>query len=183
MNAGKLKESLGFLGLSVAEMSQLLGVSLRSAQRWVYGESDIPSSAQRAIEAWCFLHHLGLPWRPDGYPLLNLEPELINDQLRLHKDNTKQLTDLLTKVQARGGPAAPWSVNLSARKATLENMWVSFYPLPDGGFAPQSYGRNDRHVDVVRDQSLLEDAFACIADALAKARKRAIEADWKLVEI
>lgn len=183
MDAGKLKESMGFLGLSVAEMSQLLGVSLRSAQRWVYGESDIPSAVQRAIEAWCFLHYLGLPWRPDGYPLLNLEQGLINNQLHIHEGNAKQLADLLRKVETRGGPAAPWSVNLSARKATLENMWVSFYPFPGGGFAPQSYGRNDRPVDVIRDKLLIEDAFACIADALAKARIRAIEADWKLVEI
>lgn len=103
MNAGKLKESLGFLGLSVAEMSQLLGVSLRSAQRWIYVESDIPSAVQRAIEAWCFLHYLGLPWRPDGYPLLNLEQGLINNQLHIHEGNTKQLPVTPLSVQMVNG--------------------------------------------------------------------------------
>jgi hypothetical protein len=183
MNAGTLKESLGFLGLSIAELAQLLGVSLRSTQRWVYGESDVPNAAQRAIEAWCFLHHLGLPWRPDGYPLLNLEPEFVNGKYRLHTDNTKQLAKLLAKVEARGGPAAPWTVNLSERKATLENMWVSFYPLSDGSFSPQSYGRSDTAVDVARDRVLLEDAFSCIARALFKERTKALEANWTLVEI
>jgi hypothetical protein len=46
-------------------------------------------------------------------------------------------------------------------------MRVTFYRLANGGFAPQSFARTDIPVDLNRDRSLLEDAYACIARALA----------------
>jgi hypothetical protein len=53
-------------------------------------------------------------------------------------------------------------------RAELGPLQVSFYKLRSGGFAPQSYWRSDGSADLQRDWSLIEDAFACIADALAK---------------
>ncbi|MDA1101716.1 MAG: hypothetical protein O2967_22370 [Proteobacteria bacterium] len=95
------------------------------------------------------------------------DPEQIAEQIALYRRHAINLDALIQKVEARGGPAAPWHVDLKKRQATLGPVWVSFYPLVNGGFSPASYSRSDDHPDLKRDWTLLEDA--CIAKAIAKA--------------
>lgn len=84
-------------------------------------------------------------------------------------DPIDDLDAVIQKVKARGGPAAPWHVDLKKRRATLGPIELSFYPLVGGGFSPQFYRRSDQDHDIMRDRPLLEDAFVCIANAISKA--------------
>ena len=181
MNNGNLKESLVYLGISATELADLLDVNIRTVQRWVSGVTEIPMSTERVLEAWSLLQRLGLPWRPDGNHLLSLND--LRSQVELHKANALEIANLIRKLNARGGAAAPWAVNLSAKKATLEKMWVSFYILPNGGFSPQSYGRTDKKIDIHRDKELIEDAIVCIAEEIGKQHKKQLEANWEVVNI
>jgi len=181
MNNGHLKESLAYLGISTHELAVMLDINIRTVQRWVSGVSEIPTSTERVIQAWSLLQKLGLPWRPDGDHLMSLHD--LRRQVELHKANSLEIANLIEKVNARGGAAAPWTVNLSTKKATLEKMWVSFYILPNGGFSPQSYGRTDKEIDVRRDKELIEDAIVCIAEAIGKQHRKQLEANWEAVSI
>ena len=90
------------------------------------------------------------------------------EQIAIARAASMDLASLLNKVNERGGPAAPWMVDLKAGRATLNSIQVSFYRLPNGGFSPQSYCRSGDSVpDLRRDWTLIEDAFACIANAIA----------------
>ena len=71
---------------------------------------------------------------------------------------------VLQQVAARGGPTEPWQVNLGACDATLGLMKVYFY-FTSEGFAPNSYSGFE--IDTEQDCQLLEDAYACIAKAIA----------------
>ena len=95
--------------------------------------------------------------------------EKFAEQIALYRQHAINLASLIQKVQTRGGPAAPWRVDLKKRQATLGPVRVSFYPLGNGGFSPASYSRSDNFPDLERDWTLLEDAFACISNAIAKA--------------
>jgi transcriptional regulator with XRE-family HTH domain len=183
MQSSSLRESLVTLGLNIQELADLLGINVRTVQRWLSGEVDIPKSIECVVNAWMYLNQLGLPWRPDGFSVSLLSVEEVKSQLILHMENTKELAKIIKKVQARGGPAAPWSVDLSAKKATLGDVWVRFYILSNGSFSPQSYGRFDKFPDVDRDQSILEDAYVCIAEAIATRNKKYKDADWSSVDI
>jgi hypothetical protein len=80
------------------------------------------------------------------------------------------LDEVLKRVAARGGPVAPWTVDLKKRSATLAGvMVVYFHPSPDGHFSPAWYGRIDRAPNQARDLPLVEDAMACIAEEIAHA--------------
>jgi hypothetical protein len=73
---------------------------------------------------------------------------------------------VLERVAARGGPTAPWRVNLDAGRATLELMTVCFYlTAGEYGFAPNSYSGFE--IETEQDCELLEDAYACIVKAVA----------------
>lgn len=181
MNSGKLKESLALLGIDSQELALFLEVNPRTVKRWMGDEISVPTRIVRLLEAWILLHKIGLPWRPDGEKFIT--PNVLKQQIALHNQAVLELTEIIKKVKKRGGPAAPWVVNLGMKRAILEKMWISFYVLPNGGFAPQSYGRSDRNPDFDRDRPLLEDGFVCIAEAIANERKKLIEAKWDLVEI
>ena len=181
MNSGKLKESLALLGIDSQDLAHFLDVNLRTIKRWMADEISIPTGVIRLFEAWIMLHKIGLPWRPDGEKFIT--PNALKQQIALHNQAVLELTEIIKKVNKRGGPAAPWVVNLGMKRATLEKMWISFYTLPNGGFTPQSYGRSDRNPDFERDRPLLEDGFVCIAEAIAKERKKLKEAKWDLIEI
>jgi hypothetical protein len=183
MQTGNLKESLVTLGLSTQEAASLLGVNMRTIQRWLGGDVDIPVSVAHVMQAWLYLNKLGLPWRPDGYSVSLISAEEMRNQLLLHIQHVSDLADILKKVKNRGGPATPWNVDFSSKKATLGDIWVRFYKLPNGGFSPQSYGRYDKTPDLDRDKFILEDAYACIAEAIASRNKEYKEADWLSVEI
>ena len=156
--------TLNSLGLSQAAAARLLSVNPRTVRRWVESPGEISGPAEQALRAWQRLHSYGLPWSPDGVDLVECDPE----QVARHRLHTLKLDVLLERVRKRGGPAAPWVVDLDKGKAALGSLEVTFYKLPSGGFSPQSYKRRDEiEQDVERDWTLIEDALACIAKAFA----------------
>lgn len=169
MTSTEFRTYLDLLGLSQAEAARLLSVSPRTVRRWAEKPVEIPGPAEQAIRAWVRLHRLGHPWRPDDVAIGESDPEEIAEQIALYRQHAIDLDALIQKVEARGGPAAPWHVDLKKRQATLGPVRVSFYPLKKGGFSPASYSRSDDHPDLERDWTLLEDAFACIFNAINKA--------------
>ena len=117
----------------------------------------MPGPAEQALRAWYRLDRLGLAWRPDGLPLGEDEIDEMATQIALYRRHTIDLDALLRIVAARGGPAAPWDVDLEARVATLGPMRVGFYRLPNGGFSPSTYRRSDTSPDLKRDAHLLQE--------------------------
>lgn len=157
------------LGLTQVEAARLLSVDPRTVRRWVEDTAEISGPAERALKAWQSLHRYGLPWHPDGQDVLTQGPE----QIALARAASVDLAHLLRKVEERGGPAAPWTVDLKKGRATLNTIQVSFYRLPNGGFSPQSYSRSgDIAPELERDWPLIEDAFVCIANAIAASHNQ-----------
>ena len=68
MNAREFRDSLGRLGLSQAEAARLLGVKLRTVQRWAAGRPIVAEPAAQALRAWGRLAERGIAWRPTGTP-------------------------------------------------------------------------------------------------------------------
>jgi transcriptional regulator with XRE-family HTH domain len=159
---------LAELGLSQAEAARLLSVDARTVRRWAEDPVEIPGPAEQALRAWLALHRFGLPWAPDSVDLVQHDPE----QIAKHRAHAIDLDALLRKVEKRGGPAAPWQVDIDQCRATLGPLQVSFYRLRNGGFSPQSYRRKDGPADLQRDWPLIEDAFAHIAQAIARQRQK-----------
>jgi len=154
------------LGLSQAEAARLLSVDPRTVRRWAEDPGEIPGPAEQALRAWRALHRFGLPWAPDSVDLVRQDPS----QIAKHRIHAIELEALLRKVEKRGGPAAPWQVDVERCRATLGPLEVSFYRLQNGGFSPQSYRRKDGPADLERDWPLIEDAFVHIARAVAGQR-------------
>lgn len=171
MNRQEFKNCLARLNLSQEEAAELLSVSLRTVQRWADKPEDIPGPAVQALRAWMRLDELRIAWRPYDVDLGALNTDKAADHIAAHRQHAIELDACLRRVAARGGPAAPWLVDLKRKKATLGPVIVSFYALKNGGFSPASYRRTDTAPDVDRDAHLLEDAYACISDAIAKAGK------------
>ena len=164
MTNEELRASLQSLSLTQAEAARLLAVAERTVRRWAEGTQDIPGPAEKIVRAWTDLQLRGLAWRPDGRALDGADAQA----LAPYWAHAIELDDLLDRVDARGGPAAPWEVDLERSRATLGFLQVTFYKLTNGGFAPQSYRRaDDVPPDARRDWQLLEDAYYCIATALA----------------
>jgi hypothetical protein len=129
----------------------------------------VSGPANQALRAWLRLEELGIPWRPNE-ALIGLSDADIAAQIIALRDHNIGLDAVLQRVTARGGPAAPWKVDLRARSASLgDSFEVHFYALSDGGFSPSTYRRTDRPADYGRDKLLIEDAVACIAEAIRKA--------------
>jgi hypothetical protein len=168
MSKAELLHHLNQLDLTQAEVARLLSVNVRTVRRWVETPDELPGPAEQAIRAWLRLHRLGLAWHPDGLPLGEDEPDEIARQIALYRQHAIDLDAMLRRVEARGGPAAPWQVDLKTHVATLGPMELRFYPLPNGGFSPSTYRRSDANPDLDRDGHLLEDAYACIAQALSQ---------------
>ena len=168
MRPADVRQHLHLLNLSPAEAAELLDVGLRTVRRWTAPDDEgdaepIPGAAEAALRAWLKLHRLGLSWRPDANSLNHDVQPLMQKQA-----HDEALKAVLARVKARRGPATLWDVDVERCRATLGKMTVSFYRLRDGGFAPQSFRRSDGlPIDLERDQSLLEDAYACIARKLA----------------
>jgi hypothetical protein len=154
----EIEQSLLRLDLSQTEAAQLLGVTPRTFRRWLEAD-EIPGPAEQAIRAWLRLHERRLPWRPDSAAIADDD----QDQINKHRENAINLSRIIARVEARGGPRTPWSVDRRRSRATFGPMEVSFYTLLNGGFSLASYTRRDGSPDVERDRELIEDAAYCIA--------------------
>jgi hypothetical protein len=162
------------LGLKQSDAAALLRVTPRAVRRWQTGEQAVPGYLVELLEAWRQLHDRNIPWGAALEAIWFGE----DDQIRLHQDHDKALAAVLQRVRARGGPAAPWRVNLKEHSATLGRMDVGFYKLQSGSFSLANYRRGDREVDGRRDQDLIEDAVAAFAAAVGKAREEHPDRDW-----
>lgn len=158
MSATELEQSLLRLALSQTEGAQLLGVTPRTLRRWLEGE-EISGPAEQAIRAWLKLHDRKLAWRPDSASIAGHDQDQIN-KIREHAIN---LSEIIARVEARGGPQMPWVVDRSRSRATFGPMEVTFYTLQNGSFSLANYTRKDQLPDVERDRSLIEDAAYCIS--------------------
>lgn len=154
----ELEQSLLRLDLSQTEAAQLLGVAPRTFRRWLEGD-EIPGPAEQAMRAWLRLHDRRLPWRPDSASI----EEDNEDQIARHREHAIVLSDIIARVEARGGPRTPWVIDRERSRAILGPMQVSFHTLANGGFSLASYTRKDGYPDVERDHDLIEDAAYCIA--------------------
>jgi transcriptional regulator with XRE-family HTH domain len=161
MSIDELRQILLRLGLSQTEAAQILGVTPRTIRRWLEGE-EISGPAAQALRAWIRLHERNLPWRPDSASIADDD----QDQIARHRMHTINLSEILGRVEARGGPRLPWTVDRQRSCATLGPMEVSYYTLLNGGFSLATYTRKDGDPDVQRDWELIEDAMFCIAKAL-----------------
>jgi transcriptional regulator with XRE-family HTH domain len=161
MTLHELQQTLLRLGISQTEAAQLLGVAPRTVRRWSEGE-EVPGPAAQALRAWIRLHERNLPWRPDSASIADDD----EDQIARHRMHAINLSEILARVEARGGPRLPWTVDRQRSRATLGPMEVSYYTLLNGGFSLATYTRKDGDPDVQRDWELIEDAIFCIAKAL-----------------
>jgi hypothetical protein len=165
MTSADLEQSLLLLGLSQTEAAQLLAVAPRTLRRWLEGgdlpnpDEVIPGPVEQAVRAWLKLHERKLPWRPDSASIADDD----QDQIGRIRDHTVNLSDVISRVEARGGARVPWVVDRTRGRATFGPMEVTFYTLANGSFSPGNYTRKDGYPDVKRDQSLIEDAIYCIA--------------------
>jgi hypothetical protein len=158
MSRAELEQSLMRLGVTQTEGAQLLGVDPRTLRRWLEGE-EIPGPAEQAIRAWLKLHDRKLPWRPDSASIAADD----QDQIGKIRQHGIELSDIISRVEARGGPQMPWVIDRPRSRATFGPMEVTFYTLANGSFSPANYTRKDGNPDVKRDWSLIEDAIYCIA--------------------
>lgn len=163
MNSDEVQHHLSRLGLSQTEAAQLLGVAPRTIRRWLDGE-EIPGPVEQAIRAWVRLAERNSPWRPDSASIVEDDQEQIA-QLRTHAIG---LSDLLARVEARGGARLPWIVDRERCRAILGPMEVSYYKLANGGFSLSNYTRKDGNPDVQRDREFIEDAAYCIAKEIRR---------------
>ena len=168
MNGLEFREALRRLGLNQSDAARLLSTNERTVRRWAEDGAGIPGPVEQAISAWSRLNRFGLPWRPDEISLSDLNEMEIAKQIALHRQHVVGLDEVLQRVKARGGPAAPWKVDLKKRQATLKSLEIGFYPMSNGQFSPSTYRRKDGPPDVERDQQLIEDCYACIAAEIAK---------------
>jgi hypothetical protein len=163
MSDAELRLTLARLELSPADAAQLLGVTARTVRRWLEGE-EVAGPAEQALRAWIRLHDRNLPWRPDEESVVRDD----QDQIARHRAHAIRLDEILARVEARGGPRVPWSVDRGRQIATLGPMEVSYYKLASGSFSLANYRRKDGEPDVERDWEAIEDAAACIAQAMKK---------------
>jgi len=158
MTSTELNDQFAALRLTQAEAAQLLGVSARTVRRWIEGE-EIPGPAEAAVRAWRKLAERNLPWKPDSVSIVEDD----QDQIARHRLHTIGLSDLLARVEARGGARIPWTVNVDEGSAVLGPVEVAFHKLQSGGFSVSYYRRRDTAPDVSLDWPLIEDAIYCIA--------------------
>ena len=173
MNRIALIALLDRLRLSQIEAATLLSVNPRTFRRWIEDPAEMSKPAEAALLAWDRLNSLGLAWRPDGVAIGETDPAEIASQIARFRQHAIDLNELLDRVERRGGPNPEWRVDLKKNEARLGPLRVYFYRLVNDGFSPASYSRSDRHPDPERDSTLLEDAYASIAAALARDGSKA----------
>jgi len=174
MKVDEFNQHLETLGLKQSDAAVLLQVAPRTVRRWQKGEQEIPGTVADLLKAWCQLEKAKLPWTADMESILRGD----DDQLHRHQDYAQELAALLRRVEARGGPSAPWRIDLKKHSATLGPMTVVFYALANGGFSPAHYRRADAALDWHRDRNLIEDAIATFASAVSKVRSARPDRNW-----
>jgi hypothetical protein len=165
MTAQELTDHCSTLQISHAEAAQLLDVSPRTLRRWLEGE-EVPGPAEAALRAWRKLAERHLPWKPDSASIFEDD----QDQIQRQSRHTQEMAALLERVEARGGAANPWTVDISKCSATFGPFEVGFYRLQSESFSVSTYRRKDVPPDLSRDMMFIEDAAYCIAKAFGKAR-------------
>jgi hypothetical protein len=158
MTISEFKDCLTSLALSQTEAARLLSVSPRTVRRWAEIPHQIPGPVEQALRAWLHLGRLGLAWRPD---VVAVGEEDIAKQIERYREHAIELDSLLQRVKARGGPANSWNIDLKRCQAQLGPLRVSFHRLRNGGFSPSFYS------GPLHETTLLEDAYFCIAEAIA----------------
>ncbi len=133
MSSSEFCKTLTRLALSEAEASRLMSVNPRSVRRWSEGSTEVPGPVEQALRAWLRLEEFGLVWRPDGVPIWDV------DQAARFRSHAIELDALIQKVKKRGGPAAPWKVDLANRTAILGPVEVHFHVLANENFSPFCY--------------------------------------------
>jgi hypothetical protein len=170
MDRRRLAEALGTLGLSPKKAAEFLSVDGKTVGRWLDGAVAVPGPVNRAIVAWLRFEQMGLPWRPDEIVIGLLEEDKIAKQIALMRKHVIDLDDVIQRVKDRGGPTMVWRVDLAHHEAELAGiMRIYFHALKGGLFSPSGYSRTDKEPDFQRDLPLLEDAIACITDAIEAA--------------
>jgi hypothetical protein len=106
-----------------------------------------------------------LIWRPDTVSLREHDQQ----QIAAHREHAIELSAVLARVEARGGPRFPWHVDRERCRAILGPMEVRFYKLTNGGgFSLASYTHKSTIPDIQRDRELIEDAVFWIAKEMKK---------------
>jgi hypothetical protein len=162
MSKEEFAEHLSYLRLSLAEAAVLLGSSERSVRRWT--EESVPGPVAAAVRAWRELESRRLPWKPDTISVLERDQDQL-DRIRAHDE---ALAQVIREVEARGGPAEPWAVDLERGRATFSHAEVGFHRLANGGFNVSTYRRFDRTPSDA-DRLEIADAAYCIAQAFSRA--------------
>src|SRR5436190_15000225 len=122
-----LAELLGKLGLSPKKAAEFLSVDGKTVGRWLDGTVAVPGPVSRAIDSWLRFERMGLPWRPDEVAIGLVDEDQIAKQIALMRKHVIDLDELIQRVRSRGGPAAPWKVDLGHHEAELAGtMRVSF---------------------------------------------------------
>lgn len=168
MSSEELRSCLSRLCLSEGDAARLLSVDPRTIKRWQSKPGELPGPAEQALRAWVRLEELGLSWRPDGVALGLDKPDVLANQIIAHRRHAIELDAVLQRVKEKGGPAAPWVVDLDKRRATLGDLEITFYATKNGSFSPNTYSRSETQPDLARDRSLIDDGFASIAREIAK---------------
>jgi len=169
MTRDELNEHLACLKVTPPEAAQLLGISARTIRRYLEEAEDVPGPIEAALRAWRTLEERHLPWKPDTVSIATDD----RDQIERHRRHAEEFASLLKRVEARGGPKNPWTVDFSKCTATFGPLEVGFYKLQNDGFSLSTYRRRDKAPDVTRDMPDIEDAAYCIAAASTKARASA----------
>jgi hypothetical protein len=162
MTNEEFAKHLAYLRLSVNEAALLLGSSERSVRRWT--EEDVPGPVAAAVRAWRELEARRLPWKPDSVSVMERD----HDQLERIRAHDELLAQVMREVEARGGPANPWSVDMQRGRATFSHAEVGFHRLANGSFNVSTYRRFDRSPSD-DDRPEIADAVYCIAQAFACA--------------
>jgi hypothetical protein len=169
-----LINTLNELVLTKTEVAKLLSVDIRTVMRWVDNSAKMTGPAEQTLQAWLRLHRIGMPWRPDGIDSVLSDFDEIAEKIKIYRHNAMQLNTILKKVKERGGPSAPWKVDLKKNVAILGPIKIWFCRLHNGLFSPSTYSRSDCPPDLMRDKTLIEDAFVCIAFAIDNQDKEKI---------
>jgi hypothetical protein len=133
---------------------------------YFFSKLSILGPAIAALRAWRAMQARNMNWRPDTQSLFEDD----QDQIARFRKHVIDMDSVFDRVEKRGGPKAPWAVDLSKNSAIFGPYEVTFYRLKTGNFSMAYYRRLDVPPDLTRDMPLLEDAAYCIATAIRKVK-------------